>query len=70
MTHDNNPEAFINSFEHTMASASCPKDQWGLVVIPCFIGTAQQSVDTLPASDLADYQKVKAAIFQTLNLRC
>lgn len=37
-------------------------------MIPCLIGPALEAVDALPAADLPDFQKVKRAILQILNI--
>lgn len=68
MTKDDDPKAFINALERTAVAAGWPKAQWATVFIPCLIGLAQQSVDTLPLHDLGKYKKVRAAVLQTLNL--
>lgn len=68
MTPTNDLEAFFNTFENTSTSAGWSEDQWAVVPVPCLIGSAQQMVNTLPTADLADYQRVKVAILQTLNL--
>lgn len=31
--------------------------QWSVILIPCLIGLAQQSIDTLLLQDLCDYKK-------------
>lgn len=58
------PEAYLNSFKHTAEVAGWPEAQWMAMLIPCLVDLAQQAVDKLPASDVADYKKVKDTIFQ------
>lgn len=65
MTKQDDPEASRNGFERTSTAAGW----WGVVLIPCLIGPAQQDMDNLTTADLADCKRVKAAILQTLNLR-
>lgn len=62
MTVKDVPEAFLSTFERTAATAGWAQSQWASMLVPCLIGSAQQVVDTLPASDLNDYTKVQAAI--------
>lgn len=44
------------------------QSQWMMVHMSHLIGPTQQAVDTLPASDLNNYVKVRVAILHTLNL--
>lgn len=46
MTPADNPEAFLNSFEHTTTAAGWPEDQCAAILILCLVGLAQQAVDT------------------------
>lgn len=59
--------AFLNFFERTATVAGWAKSEWAALLVPWLIGLAQQAVDTLPASDLGNYQKVQVAILQTLK---
>lgn len=68
MMPDDDPEAFLNTFECTPTATGWAQDQWAAVLIPCLIGPAQQAVDTLSPTNLTDYARVRAAILQTLNL--
>lgn len=68
MTLEDDLEALINAFEWTVVAAGWPPAHWSAILIPCLIGLALQAVDTLPLHDLLDFQKVKRAVLQTLNL--
>lgn len=68
MTPTDDPKAYLNAFECMATLAGWAQAQWAAVLIPCLIEPAQQAVDTLPATDLNDYPKVRAAILQMLNL--
>lgn len=68
MTPEDDPEAFINAFERIAVVAGWPPAQWSTILILCLISSAQQAVGTLPLQDLPDFQKVKRAVLQTLNL--
>lgn len=58
----------MNAFAQTAVVAGYPPTQWSSILIPCPIGPAQQAVDTLPLQDLPNFQKVKKAVLQMLNL--
>lgn len=68
MTPENDLEALMNAFVHSSVAAGLPPTQWSAVLISCLIGPAQQAMDTLPLQDLLDFQKVKRAVLQMLNL--
>lgn len=63
MTTADDLKVFLNTFDGTATVAGWPQDPWASVLIPCLIGLAQQAVSTLPTAKLADYNKVKAAIW-------
>ena len=68
MGPQDDPAAFLNIFERVAVSAQWPKDQWALIVTPYLTGLPQEIVDTLDPEDAGDYEKVKTAILNTLNL--
>lgn len=68
MTTEDDADEFLNAFERTATVAGWAQTQWVAVLIPCLISPAQQAMDILPAGDLNDYAKVRAAILHTLNL--
>lgn len=47
MTLVDDPEAFLNAFEHAVTAAGWPEDQWAAVLVSCLIGPTQQTVDIL-----------------------
>lgn len=57
MKADDNPEAYLNLFECMAQATRWPEAQWASVLVLCLVGPAQQSMDTLPASNMADYLK-------------
>lgn len=63
------PEAFLNDYEWTASSVSWLEDQWAADTgaLPDRL-PPEQTLDTLSTANLANYQKVKAAILETLNL--
>lgn len=68
MTPVDDPEVYLNIFEHMATAAGWAPQQWAMVLIPCLVRPACQVVDTLPAVDLNNYAKVRAATLQTLDL--
>lgn len=64
MAADDNSQVYLNTFEWSAKAARWPKDQWAM----CLVGEAQQTIDIIPAEDVAHYTKVREAILQTLNL--
>lgn len=67
MMADDEPEAYLNTFERSATIARCLQEQWMSILISCLIGLAQLAVNTLMAAKVADYRKIKAAILHVLN---
>lgn len=65
MTDEDDPEAYLNSFECTASVARWLEIQWVTIIIPCLVGPVQQAMDTLLMSD---YKMARDAILQNLNL--
>lgn len=55
-------EAFLYAFEATAIAASWPKPQWVTILGPYLAGPSQVVLKTLPAADVGNYERVKAAI--------
>ena len=55
-------------FERVATTTGCLKEQWTLILVPCLTGVLQEVVDTLSTIEAAQYETVKGAILQTLNL--
>lgn len=68
MTKDDDPEAFINSFERMAITAIWPRSQWAAILTPYLSGTAQTVVDILPVMEAKDYEIVRKTILSTLNI--
>lgn len=67
ITLEDNPEAYLNAFECTATMARWVEAQWAALLIPSY-QTMRQAVNTLPISDLNNYQKLCGAILQSLNM--
>lgn len=68
ITPADDPEAYLNTFEWMAKAARWGKVTWPGVLMPCLIGSVQQAVDTVPLADLNNYDKIRTAILQMLNL--
>ncbi|XP_078243318.1 uncharacterized protein LOC140703916 [Pogona vitticeps] len=68
MSASDDPEAYLHTFERVATAAGWPKEQWTLILTPCLTGVLQEVVDTLPTQEATQYETVKGAILQTLNL--
>ncbi|XP_078232867.1 uncharacterized protein LOC144583267 [Pogona vitticeps] len=68
MGPQDDPAAFLHTFERIAISAQWPKDQWALILTPYLTGLPQEIVDTLDPEDAGDYDVVRTAILNTLNL--
>ncbi|XP_078240795.1 uncharacterized protein LOC144586395 [Pogona vitticeps] len=68
MSNTDDPEAYLHTFERVATAAGWPKEQWTLILIPCLTGVLQEVIDTLSVQEAAQYETVKGAILQTLNL--
>ncbi|XP_058850824.1 uncharacterized protein LOC131699088 isoform X1 [Acipenser ruthenus] len=68
MTTEDDPEAFLVTFERMAEAAAWPKELWALKLAPCLSGEAQAAYRALDTADAQDYQKVKTAILQRLGI--
>lgn len=68
MTANDDPEAYLNAIARIANVDGWLKPHWTAIVIPCLGSPAQQAVDTLPVTHIANYKKVQGTILQTLNL--
>nr|XP_020661491.1 zinc finger and SCAN domain-containing protein 16-like [Pogona vitticeps] len=57
-------KAFLASFEQVATACRWPKDKWVPLLLPALSGEAEQAFSSLSTQDRADYERVKAAIFQ------
>ena len=60
--------AFLNTFDRVATSAQWPTEQWALITTPYLTGSPQEIVDSLDPEEASNYQVVKTAILNTLNL--
>lgn len=67
MITEDDPEAYLSSFERTAQAVNWPESQWVAVLIPCLVGPAQQAVHTLPDMKVTDYKRVRVAILLTFS---
>uniref|UniRef100_A0A8C3FJW3 SCAN box domain-containing protein n=1 Tax=Chrysemys picta bellii TaxID=8478 RepID=A0A8C3FJW3_CHRPI len=68
MGPDDDPEAFLVTFEQVALVAGCPQVQWATHLAPYLTGTAQMAYRGLATEDARDYSQVKAAILDTLDI--
>lgn len=62
MTAEDDIEAFLHYFEATALAARWGKSQWVTILGPYLSGPAQVLLKTMPASEIGNYELVKAAI--------
>nr|XP_042707511.1 mediator of RNA polymerase II transcription subunit 15-like [Chrysemys picta bellii] len=68
MGPDDDPEAFLVTFERVALVAGWPKDQWATLLAPYLTGAAQVAYRGLAAEEARDYDLVKAAILDALDV--
>ncbi|KYO34768.1 hypothetical protein Y1Q_0010510 [Alligator mississippiensis] len=68
MTHEDNVEAYIESFERMVIQLGLDRLQWASQLGSLVVGKAQAAYQALPREDVCDYDKVKAAILHHLEL--
>ncbi|XP_058860376.1 zinc finger and SCAN domain-containing protein 29-like [Acipenser ruthenus] len=68
MTPEDDPEAFLVTFERVAEAAGWPKEHWAMKLAPCLTGEAQAAYRALMATEAADYAKVKEAILSRLGI--
>lgn len=59
MTADDDPEAFLLTFERTDEREGWPKTQWEGLVAPLLSGESQKAYYDLESAEAGDYEKVK-----------
>ncbi|XP_029769832.1 SCAN domain-containing protein 1-like [Terrapene carolina triunguis] len=68
MGPDDDPEAFLVTFEWVALVAGWPQAQWATLLAPYLTGTAQTAYRGLATEDARDYSWVKAAILDALDV--
>ncbi|MEE6524669.1 hypothetical protein FKM82_024256 [Ascaphus truei] len=68
MAPDEDPEAFLLTFERVAEAQGWATDRWATALAPLLIGEAQASYQGLPADQAMDYRQVKATIMDHLGL--
>ncbi|XP_058844784.1 uncharacterized protein LOC131697733 [Acipenser ruthenus] len=68
MTSEDDPEAFLTTFERVAEASSWPVECWAAQLAPCLSGEAQAAYRALSNEAARDYQQVKVAILQRLNI--
>ena len=63
-------EAYLKTFERMMEAYEVPRARWVFKLAPQLTGPAQQAYSALSASDAADYDKVKKAIWARYDINC
>lgn len=69
LTSDDNIEAYIYAFEMTAATARWPPTQQVIILALYLTGLAQVVLKTIPAQEVSDYKRVKAAILDLYEVR-
>ncbi|MEE6526654.1 hypothetical protein FKM82_027422 [Ascaphus truei] len=68
MKPNEDPEAFLLTFERVATAHGWTVDRWVTTLAPLLIGEAQAAYQALPADKAMDYQQLKAAILDRLGL--
>ncbi|XP_058846008.1 uncharacterized protein LOC131697950 [Acipenser ruthenus] len=68
MTSEDDPEAFLTTFERVATVSGWPARCWAAQLAPCLTGEAQAAYRALSNVAAEDYPQVKAAILQRLNI--
>ncbi len=61
-------ELYLANFETLAEASKWPRDKWALVIQPKLTGKALKAVSRLTVNDVADYDKVRQAILDELEL--
>ncbi|XP_026510124.1 SCAN domain-containing protein 1-like [Terrapene carolina triunguis] len=65
---DDDPEAFLVTFERVALFAGWAPDQWATLLAPYLTRTAQTAYRGLATKEARDYNQVKAAILDALDI--
>ncbi|MEE6524347.1 hypothetical protein FKM82_023747 [Ascaphus truei] len=68
MAPNEDPEAFLLTFERVAEAQGWATDRWATALAPLLMGEAEASYQGLPADQAMDYRQVKAAILDRLGL--
>lgn len=68
MTHEDDAEAYIESFEWMAIQMGLDRLQWVSQLGSLVVGKAQAAYQALPREEAYDYEKVKAAVLHGLEL--
>lgn len=68
MGPEDDPEAYLNTFEQVATAAGWSAAQWATILTPCLMGLAREAVETLTAVQAADYNMVWTTILETPNI--
>uniref|UniRef100_A0A8C3IT84 SCAN box domain-containing protein n=1 Tax=Chrysemys picta bellii TaxID=8478 RepID=A0A8C3IT84_CHRPI len=68
MGPNDDPKAFLVTFERVALVAGWPQDQWATLLDPYLTGTAQMAYQGLATEEARDYSWVKAAILDALDV--
>lgn len=64
MGPEDDTEAYLNTFEQAAMAAAWPMVQRAAILTLCLTGVAQEAVDTLTATEAADYTTIQATTLQ------
>ncbi|XP_074856488.1 uncharacterized protein LOC142016148 [Carettochelys insculpta] len=62
------PEAFLVTFERVAVVAAWPQNQWATLLAPCLTGWAHRADRAVSIEDAQDYDWVKAAVLDALDV--
>lgn len=68
MGPEDDPEAFLTTFERVMTTAQWPSDQWAILLAPYLMGLVQATYQGLGAETAQDHPQVRPAILEYLNI--
>ncbi|XP_058880157.1 uncharacterized protein LOC131737126 [Acipenser ruthenus] len=68
MSLEDDPEAYLVAFERQAMAAQWPRDWWATQLGPNLIGEAQAAYQALTNEDTLDYDHVRQAILQRLDI--
>ncbi|XP_075770535.1 zinc finger protein 394-like isoform X4 [Pelodiscus sinensis] len=68
MGPQDDPEAFLTTFERVAAAARWPEDQWATLLAPYLTGLAQLAYWSLSAKDALHFFKMKEAVLDQLGV--
>ncbi|XP_044843600.1 uncharacterized protein LOC123349509, partial [Mauremys mutica] len=68
MGPDDDPEAFLVTFERVALVAGWARDQWATLLAPYLTGPAQAAYRGLVTEEARDYDRVKAAVLDALDI--